>query len=102
VPVVQCPNGKWRIGSGPCMYPSKAAADRAYRGYLAAKHMSASLANMTTAQRKLFDYRLELAQEWFRYVEEAIYVGAPDFRAYAWDRFRNRYTKVNGRWSLRR
>jgi len=34
MPVTRCPNGKWRIGSGKCMYPSKEAAERAYRGYL--------------------------------------------------------------------
>ncbi len=29
--------GKWRIGSGPAMYDTKAAAERAYKGYLAKK-----------------------------------------------------------------
>lgn len=35
MPVRRCPNGKYRIGSGPCMYTSKEKADRAYRAYLA-------------------------------------------------------------------
>ncbi|GAB1376880.1 hypothetical protein MASR1M48_17320 [Lactococcus petauri] len=34
MPVKKCPNGKYRIGDGPCMYDSKASADRAYQGYL--------------------------------------------------------------------
>jgi hypothetical protein len=37
MPVVKCSNGKWRIGNGPCMYHTKAAAERAYRAYLAEK-----------------------------------------------------------------
>lgn len=39
MPVHKCPNGKYRIGSGKCVYDSKAAAERAYKGYLAHKHM---------------------------------------------------------------
>jgi len=38
VPVVKCSNNKWRVGSGKCMYKSKASADRAYRGYLGKKY----------------------------------------------------------------
>lgn len=37
MPVYKCPNGKYRIGSGKCMYDSKAKADSAYKGYLAQK-----------------------------------------------------------------
>jgi len=29
---------KWKIGSGKAMYKTKAAADRAYKAYLAKKH----------------------------------------------------------------
>lgn len=35
MPVLQCANGKFRIGSGPCVYTSQASADRAYAAYLA-------------------------------------------------------------------
>ena len=35
MPVRKCPNGKYRIGSGPCVFTSKAKAERAYRAYLA-------------------------------------------------------------------
>ena len=38
MPVLKCSNNKYRIGSGPCIYTSKAAAERAYRAYLAKKH----------------------------------------------------------------
>ena len=37
MPVKKCPNGKWKIGSGKCMYDSKAKAESAYKGYLAQK-----------------------------------------------------------------
>jgi len=39
MPVHKCPNGKYRIGSGKCMYDSKAKAEKAYKGYLIHKHM---------------------------------------------------------------
>lgn len=38
MPVYPCVNGKWRIGDGPCIYKTKAAAERAYAGYRASKH----------------------------------------------------------------
>jgi len=37
MPVHKCPNGKFRIGSGNCMYDSKEKAEKAYKGYLASK-----------------------------------------------------------------
>lgn len=38
MPVIKCSNGKYRIGSGPCMYKDKASAERAYAAYRAKKH----------------------------------------------------------------
>ncbi len=38
MPVLKCENGNYRIGSGPCMYTTKEAADIAYRAFLAKKH----------------------------------------------------------------
>ena len=32
---MRCSNGKWRIGTGPCMYQSKDSVTKAYRAYLA-------------------------------------------------------------------
>lgn len=37
MPVKKC-GDKYKIGSGKCMYKSKAAAERAYRAYLAKKN----------------------------------------------------------------
>lgn len=33
MPVYKCTNGKYKIGTGRCMYTSKSAADRAYKAY---------------------------------------------------------------------
>ena len=38
MPVTKCSNGKWKIGSGDCIYDSKEKAEQAYKGYLASKH----------------------------------------------------------------
>jgi hypothetical protein len=38
VPVKKCPGGKYRIGSGKCIYSTRAAAERAYKGYLGSKY----------------------------------------------------------------
>ena len=37
MPVIKCSNGKYRIGTGKCIYKTNAAAERAYRAYLAKK-----------------------------------------------------------------
>jgi len=39
MPVRKCNNGKWRIGSGKCIYPTKKKAASAFRGFLGARHM---------------------------------------------------------------
>ena len=38
MPVLKGRNGKWRIGSGPAIYKTRASAERAYRGYLYSEH----------------------------------------------------------------
>ncbi len=38
MPVKKCSNGKWRIGSGDCMYHTKEDAESAYAGYRAQKY----------------------------------------------------------------
>ena len=40
MPVSKCSNGKYKIGSGKCMYDSKEKAEVAYKGYLAKKHVN--------------------------------------------------------------
>lgn len=42
MPIRRCENGKWKIGSGPCMYTSKNAAEKAYAAYRAKKHSNNS------------------------------------------------------------
>lgn len=44
MPVLKCSNGKYRIGSGDCVYKSKASAERAYRGYLGSTYGESSIA----------------------------------------------------------
>ena len=34
MPVMKCPNGKWKIGTGQCMFHSKELAVKAYQAYL--------------------------------------------------------------------
>jgi hypothetical protein len=38
MPVIKCKNGKWRIGSGDCIYDTKEKAMSAYLAYLAKKY----------------------------------------------------------------
>jgi len=38
LPVIKCPNGKYRIGKGRCVFTSKEKAEAAYQAYLAKKH----------------------------------------------------------------
>jgi len=44
MPVYKCPNGKYRIGSGKCMYATKKKADNAYAAYLAITHSEQDVA----------------------------------------------------------
>ena len=38
MPVLKCDNGKWRIGSGKCIYSTRKKAANAFRGFLGARH----------------------------------------------------------------
>lgn len=38
MPCKKCDNGKWQLGSGPCMYESKTTCERAYAAYRARAH----------------------------------------------------------------
>lgn len=54
MPVRKCSNGKWRIGSGQCMYTSKESAERAYKGYLGSKYAEEQeMKNSKLQERKL-------------------------------------------------
>ncbi len=55
MPVIRCSNGKYRIGSGDCIYDSKSKAVRAYRGYLASKHAKKAIGgNMIETKLNFF------------------------------------------------
>lgn len=43
MPVRKCSNGKYRIGSGDCIYTSRDSAERAYAGYRAQKYSESTL-----------------------------------------------------------
>jgi len=55
MPVHKCPNGKYRIGSGKCMYDSKGKAEKAYAAYKAKKHANELLKEM---RQIIIKYRL--------------------------------------------
>ena len=38
MPVTKCSNGKWRIGTGKCIYTTKTAAEKAMQGYYASQN----------------------------------------------------------------
>jgi len=60
MPVSKCPNGKYKIGSGKCMYDSKAKAEKAYKGYMAHKHMNELKDELTSEKEDLGRIDLEL------------------------------------------
>jgi hypothetical protein len=51
MPVIKCSNGKWRIGTGPCMYKSEAKALKAYMTYLIKKREGKSGHTATGTKR---------------------------------------------------
>lgn len=50
MPIDLCSNGKWRIGTGPCQYKTKADAKKAYKAYLAQKHTTGTTKITGSAQ----------------------------------------------------
>jgi len=55
MPVHKCPNGKYRIGSGPCSFDSKEKAEVAYQAYLAKKSKKDSKQEGMVIQTNLKD-----------------------------------------------
>ena len=53
MPVLKCPNGKWRIGTGDCIYDTKESAESAYRGYLFKKSQEQSFQDKKFDENKL-------------------------------------------------
>ena len=60
MPVSKCPNGKYKIGSGKCMYDSKAKAEKAYKGYMAKKHMNELKDEVISELEDLIEMKLKL------------------------------------------
>jgi len=60
MPVSKCSNGKYKIGSGKCMYDSRAKAEKAYKGYMAHKHMNELKDELTSEKEDLGRIDLEL------------------------------------------
>ena len=58
MPVHKCPNGKYRIGSGKCMYDSKEKAEKAYRAYRAKKHSNEKKEILMQMHKIIQEYRL--------------------------------------------
>ena len=61
MPVHKCPNGKYRIGSGKCMYDSKEKAESAYKAYLAKKHTNTK--NETDYDREVDSLKRQVQKE---------------------------------------
>lgn len=53
MPVYKCSGGKYRIGSGKCVYTSRASAERAYAGYRAVSHIEIQIEYIKFVIRKL-------------------------------------------------
>ena len=51
MPVIKCPSGLYKIGSGKCMYRSKEKANNAYRAYMAKKNAGSTFRAMEAKSR---------------------------------------------------
>lgn len=78
MPVHKCPNGKYRIGNGKCMYDSKEKAEKAYKGYLASKNEIVktldSLLIEIKNERQRISEQLDMLWEYDRYLSNLEYV----------------------------
>jgi len=54
MPVIKCSNGKYRIGSGECIYDSKEKANRAYMGYLGSKYGKMAKGGLMDTKMNMF------------------------------------------------
>ena len=77
MPVHKCPNGKYRIGSGKCIYDSKEKAERAYKGYLAADKLNEEasiILNEIKKERERIREMLDLLHDYSSYLWNLEYV----------------------------
>jgi hypothetical protein len=58
MPVKKCSNGKYRIGSGDCMYDTKKDAESAYAGYRASKYGESTAKTDAEYIREMLDSTL--------------------------------------------
>jgi hypothetical protein len=63
MPVLKCSNGKFRIGTGPCIYTSQKNAEKAYRAYLVRKAIK-------EGNKKVLDNLIEQIVQWVHSVRE--------------------------------
>ena len=69
MPVSKCSNGKWKIGSGDCIYSSKEKAEQAYKGYLASKYEEVKYEIKTLLEGlEIMNKRLERAKKYIQKV----------------------------------
>lgn len=57
MPVLKCPNGKYRIGSGKCIYPTRKKAEKAYAGYRAKSHMEVRIEYICFVVKRLLNLK---------------------------------------------
>ena len=57
MPVTQCENGKWKVGSGECIYTSRENAVEAYRAYLAQEGEKESENNNAKSKNMIYNYK---------------------------------------------
>lgn len=80
MPIHKCPNGKYKIGSGKCMYDTKESAEKAYKGYLASKHSDKAneeadnLINKIKEERKKIREMIDMLQDYSTYLWNLEYV----------------------------
>ena len=57
MPVTQCENGKWKVGSGECVYTTRENAVEAYRAYLAQEGKDESENNNAKNKSMIYTYK---------------------------------------------
>ena len=57
MPVTQCENGKWKVGSGECIYTTRENAVEAYRAYLAQEGKDESENNNAKNKSMIYTYK---------------------------------------------
>lgn len=74
MPVIQCPNGLYKIGKGKCMYKTKESAEKAYHAYLAKKHGSFTESTLASIYKRILNenYPIDENDDYFKDLGERI------------------------------